>query len=307
MDFDLTDVEHDVQSSVSTLLRRHAGAARAKELVRDGAVDTQLADELAAVGMLDLFNDPDGGPSAAGLVAELVSEAAGLIPIGARSLVAPALTAGHSLPAIVAIADEGSSAPVRFAADADAMIVVGETEARWLVRGDWIAEPQPGNTGYPLARTEVNGTGVTLGVGSAELARRWWRTALAVEIAGTARAAFDLTLRYVKEREQFGRIIGSFQALQHRLAECAARVDGAHWLAREAVALGAPAELSAAAAIAACQAAQLVMLETHQITGAMGFTVEYDLHVWSLRLTALRVEAGGIGRHAEALVTARWF
>ena len=149
---------------------------------------------------------------------------------------------------------------------------------------------------------------MTLGVGSGELARRWWRTALAVEMAGdVAKAAFDLTLRYVKEREQFGRIIGSFQALQHRLAECAAQVDGARWLAREAVALSAPAELSAAAAIAACQTAQLVMTETHQITGAMGFTVEYDLHVWSLRLTALRVEAGGIGRHAEALVTARWF
>jgi alkylation response protein AidB-like acyl-CoA dehydrogenase len=306
MDFDLTDIEHGVQSSLSTLLQRHAGAARAKELVRDGAVDTQLGDELAAAGMLDLFNDPDGGPSAAGLVAELVSEAAGLLPIGARSLIAPALTSWRNLPAIVAIADEGSRAPVRFAAHADAMIVVGETEARWLVRGDWKAEPQPGNTGYPMARTEVSAPGVTLGVGSAELARRWWRTALAVEIAGTARAAFDLTVRYVKEREQFGRIIGSFQALQHRLADCAAQVDAARWLAREAVALGAPADLSAAAAVAACQAAQLVMLETHQITGAMGFTLEYDLHVWSLRLTALRVEAGGIGRHAEALVAARW-
>lgn len=53
-------------------------------------------------------------------------------------------------------------------------------------------------------------------------------------------------------------------------------------------------------------AARLITQETHQLTGAMGFTLEYDPHVWSLRPQALRTEGGGIGRHAEALVSARW-
>jgi hypothetical protein len=42
------------------------------------------------------------------------------------------------------------------------------------------------------------------------------------------------------------------------------------------------------------------------MTGAMGFTREHDLHVWSMRLEVLRLEAGGASAHHRALTTARW-
>jgi alkylation response protein AidB-like acyl-CoA dehydrogenase len=130
--------------------------------------------------------------------------------------------------------------------------------------------------------------------------------ALAVEIAGTLRAALDVTLDYVKKRRQFGRAIGSFQAVQHRLAQAAALVEGTRWLALEAAGLGAPEERAAVAAAHAAAAAKHVFDETHQFTGAMGFTREHDLHATSMRLQALRLELGGVGAHRRAVAATRW-
>jgi len=306
MDLDLNDTETSIVGSLRVLLQRHAGPARAKQLSAAARPDLALVDALAKSGFLDLFVDEQAGPSAAGLVTEEVCRAAGTMPIGARTLVAPSVTAGAELPPLVTVAEAGTTAPVRFAADAGALLLIGEDEAALLTRGEWTAEPAPSKHGYPVARIRPTGAGRGLGPGSPDVARRWWQASLAAEIAGTAQAAIDLTTKYLKEREQFGRPLGAFQALQHRLAECAVQVEGVRWLAREAIGLGAPASLAASAAVAAAGAARLITQETHQLTGAMGFTLEYDLHVWSLRLQALRTEGGGIGRHAEALVSARW-
>jgi alkylation response protein AidB-like acyl-CoA dehydrogenase len=306
MDLDLNDTEMSIVDSLRVLLQRNAGPARAKQLAITAEPDLALADALAASGFLDLFGDRLAGPSAAGLVTEEVCRSAGALPIGARTLVVPSVAAGVELPPLVAVAESGTAAPVRFAADAGALLLIGEDEAVMLVRGDWTAEPVASKCGYPVARVRATAAGRSLGAGSADVARRWWQASLAAEIAGTAQAAVDLTAKYLKEREQFGRPLSAFQALQHRLAECAVQVEGVRWLAREAIGLGVPAALAAGAAVAAAGAARLITQETHQLTGAMGFTLEYDLHVWSLRLQTLRTEGGGIGRHAEALVSARW-
>lgn len=306
MDLDLNDTETSIVDSLHVLLQRHAGPARAKQLTAAALPDLALAEALADSGFLDLFGDEHAGPSAAGLVTEEVCRAAGALPIGARTLVVPSVTAGAELPNLVTVAEAGTTAPVRFATDAGALLLIGEDEAALLTRGEWTAEPVPSKYGYPVARIQPAGGGRGLGPGSADVARRWWQASLAAEIAGTAQAALDLTAKYLKEREQFGRPLGAFQALQHRLAECAVQVEGVRWLAREAIGLGAPAALAAGAAVAAAGSARHITQETHQLTGAMGFTLEYDLHVWSLRLQALRTEGGGIGHHAEALVSARW-
>ena len=62
----------------------------------------------------------------------------------------------------------------------------------------------------------------------------------------------------------------------------------------------------AIAAAHAASAAQRVFNEMHQFSGAMGFTREHDLHVWSMRLQALRLEAGGVAGHRRAAAGARW-
>lgn len=83
-------------------------------------------------------------------------------------------------------------------------------------------------------------------------------------------------------------------------------LEGARWLAREAAWCGAPAEAAATAAAYATATAGRVFAETHQLSGAIGFTREHSLHVWSMRLQALRLELGGVAGHCSALCQTRW-
>jgi hypothetical protein len=239
-------------------------------------------------------------------VVEAVAKAGGVVAIGASALVAPGL-AGRALPGPIALTREGDTGPVRFAAHARTLLVDAgaETLQRTLAAGD--ASPVASNFMLPMGRIRAPQTGgESLGPGSGERLRSLWRLALAAETVGTMAACLDLTLEYVKRRRQFGRAIGSFQAVQHRLSQCAVAVEGSRWLVYEAAGQGAPPEAAAAAAAHATAAAGLVFAETHQFTGAMGFTREHDLHVWSMRLQALRLEAGGVAAHRRAVARARW-
>ena len=167
------------------------------------------------------------------------------------------------------------------------------------------ATPVPNRFGYPMA-TVQRWDGRSCGSGSARMVRAWWRIAVALEICGAARAALDTTVAHVRGRHQFGRPLGSFQAVQHRLAECEVLIEGARWLALEAAWSWADPERAAAAAVQALRAGERTFWETHQLSGALGFAVEYDLHLWTMRLPALRSELLSIGQPAAALTSARW-
>jgi alkylation response protein AidB-like acyl-CoA dehydrogenase len=157
-----------------------------------------------------------------------------------------------------------------------------------------------GRLARPLPRGE------SLGAGSAERLRALWRLALAAQALGAMRAAFELTLDYVKRRRQFGRAIGSFQALQHRLSECFILLEGGRWLTYECAARDAPPEASALAAAHVLTSADRVFREMHQFSGAMGFTNDHQLHLWTMPLQALRLELGGCAAHARAAAALRW-
>ncbi len=134
----------------------------------------------------------------------------------------------------------------------------------------------------------------------------WERTALgrAALMAGAIRAVAAMTLRYSGEREQFGRPIGRFQAVQAHLvtihqqaAVVASAVDGAV----EALEAGRASFEIACAKLLADRAAQLVTAAAHQTHGAIGMTKEYPLHHLTRRLWAWRDEAGGHHRWADRL------
>ena len=193
------------------------------------------------------------------------------------------------------------------AAEARTLLVDAGDEARLVALESGAAEPVRSNFMLPVARLAIDPLGgESLGPGSGERLRRFWRLALAAECVGLMSGALDVTVEYVKQRRQFRRPIGSFQAIQHRLASCKADVEGARWLTYEAAHHGAPAERAATAAGHATQAAGRVFIETHQMTGAMGFTREHDLHVWSMRLQPLVMALGGASAHHRAAVVARW-
>jgi alkylation response protein AidB-like acyl-CoA dehydrogenase len=187
----------------------------------------------------------------------------------------------------------------------------GDVHVIPLASGDM--ESVRSSFGYPMGRLRdaerfqtLLDSGVNLGPQAALAMTNWWRLSLAVEAVGTMDAALQHTVDYLKQRRQFGRAIGSFQAIQHRLSLCAIQVEASRWLTREAAYHGAQAEGVAAAAAFALSAADQVFTETHQMSGAIGFTCEFNLHVWSMRLLALRQELDGVGGARRALVRARW-
>jgi alkylation response protein AidB-like acyl-CoA dehydrogenase len=305
--FELDDDQQAIVTAVDGILGTEAGPARAREL--GGAApryDTELSDLLGVHGYLGFAFGETAGPVEAALVVEAVARACGVVAAGTEALVVPGALPDEHLPGPVALAPAAATGPIRFAADAKTLVVVGADEVT-------AAALEPGSTrrivsrfGYPMAVIADPADERSVGPGAGAAVRSWWRLALALELVGTARAALDLTVGHVRERRQFGRALGSFQALQHRLAECEVLVQGARWLAMEAAWSGAEPERTAAALTQALRAAERTFWDTHQFSGALGFAVEYDLHLWTMRLPALRAEALAMGNPAAALTAERW-
>ena len=124
--------------------------------------------------------------------------------------------------------------------------------------------------------------------------RQAMAAARAVQIAGAAGAALEMTLDYVRERRQFGRPLARFQAVQQHIAVAAAEVAAAAQIARAAFGTldrgldGGGPFLTAAAKIATGRAGTLAAKAAHQFHGAMGYTAEYPLHrltraIWQWR------------------------
>jgi alkylation response protein AidB-like acyl-CoA dehydrogenase len=141
--------------------------------------------------------------------------------------------------------------------------------------------------------------------GGAGIARRVLRTVAAAEAAGGAQAVLDQALQYSKIREQFGRTIGSFQAIKHTLADMLMRVELAVAVAWDAAGAGtgAQGELAAAAAAelaldAYCDNAQ----HNIQVHGGIGFTWEHDAHLYLRRAISLRQVVSAAGDPAADLL-----
>lgn len=307
MNFELDDDQSAILEAVGQLLERHAGPERAIELQASGEYDVDLESALDEAGFYSGLRNGEMGPLEAALVTEAIAGAAGGVAFAAKALVAPMISS-EPLTGPIAICEAGHRGPVRFAAQARTLLILTPDEAQAVSLESGDAKIVPSNFGYPMGAVsaEITGRGRSLGPGSADLLARWWRLALAIEAVGTMGAALAQTVAYLKERKQFGQTIASFQAVQHRLAECAISHQGSRWLCLEAAHLGAPPEATATAAAYVMQAANQVFSETHQLSGAIGYTREHDLHVFSMRLQALRLEFGGVAAHRRTVVQHRW-
>jgi alkylation response protein AidB-like acyl-CoA dehydrogenase len=305
VDFEPSQQQAAILEAIGALLEQHAGAKRAMALAAKGEYDVALERALDESGFADVARAEEGGPLEAALVVESVARHAGVVAVGAAALVVPALEL--SAPGPVALARAEDPGPVRYASHARTLVLDDGDVARVIPLEPGAAEPVPSNFGYPFGALRARpGRGENCGKGSGERLRGWWRVALAAEAAGTMRAALDVTLDYVKQRRQFGRAIGSFQAVQHRLAECHVLAEGSRWLALEAAWQGAPPAAAARAAAYAAAAGARIFAETHQLSGAIGFTREHDLHVFSMRFVALGLELGGLAEHRRAAARAHW-
>ncbi|MEJ7633557.1 acyl-CoA dehydrogenase family protein [Aeromicrobium sp.] len=126
--------------------------------------------------------------------------------------------------------------------------------------------------------------------------------ATAAELLGAGERVLADTVAYVKQRTQFGRAIGSYQAIKHQLADVRIALDFARPLVFGAAVDPSPRAVSAARVhcASASRLAARVGLQAH---GAIGFTDEYDLSRWLLRIQALQSAWGTPAFHRERVLT----
>jgi alkylation response protein AidB-like acyl-CoA dehydrogenase len=133
--------------------------------------------------------------------------------------------------------------------------------------------------------------------------------ALAAEQVGGADRCLDMAVEYAKVRVQFGRPIGSFQAVKHKCADMLLRAESARsasYYAAWAAAAGAP-ERSTAAALAKVYCSEAYFFcaaENIQIHGGVGFTWEHDAHLYFKRARASGAMLGDAGHHRERVAQA---
>ena len=186
----------------------------------------------------------------------------------------------------------------------------------------------PANHGSaPLAdRSARDGERTVIGAASDfDIALDEWRVLTAAALVGIARAALDLALEYVLEREQFGRLIGSYQALQHGLADFPGLIDGARFLTHKAAWSadtgrrgsagiidmdgGEVTEFGALAAMAFIQAADAAAVCTDRSLhyhGGYGFSAEYDIQLYFRRARGWANILGDPSRERLRLADLLW-
>ena len=150
-----------------------------------------------------------------------------------------------------------------------------------------------------LARVEARDTAdIAADPGLADLAA----ILLAAEQIGAAAKCLDLTVEYTKERVQFGRPIGSFQALKHRMADLYVAVQSARAVVNEAIAEPS-ATAAAVARVAASEAFSTVAAEAVQMHGGIAITWEHDIQLYFKRAHASAQLLGPPREHLRRLET----
>lgn len=116
---------------------------------------------------------------------------------------------------------------------------------------------------------------------------------LAAQAMGGAERAVEITVEYAKERVQFGKPLGAFQAISHYLADATTQVDGGKALVYEAAWARAQgrdvARLAPMAKLFACQVYRDVTAMCQQVWGGVGFTIEYDIQLYFRRAKQLQI------------------
>lgn len=317
MYFGLSDQARELRDGVRDVLAGACTPATVRAAWPDG--DAPQVDRLwAALGELGLLGlvvpEEHGGLDLGPLVAVAALEEAGYagVPgplVETVTVVAPVLAAaGHDLlPDVLAgtarVAVQTGPDAVPYAASVDAVLQVGDG-VRLLSRDDAKLEAVATVDGSRALATVV-GEGTPL-VATADLLVA--RLGTAAFLLGLARRQVDLTVAYVKDRKQFGVAVGAFQALKHPLADAVVGTEFA-WpvvlRAAQSVADGDPdASMHVAMAkLLASESAYRVSRVCLQAHGAIGYTTEYDLHLFGKRTWALAADWGSPAQLRGELAT----
>jgi alkylation response protein AidB-like acyl-CoA dehydrogenase len=159
----------------------------------------------------------------------------------------------------------------------------------------------------PLAKVVLRATPATMVAAVAEGIPHVAYLALAAEQAGGARLCLEMSSGYARDRYQFGRPIGSFQAVKHKCADMLVQVELAEAAVREAARLGDasdPAFPLAAVTAHACasRAYMFAAMENIQVHGGVGFTWEHPAHRYFRRAKSAQLLFGGPAAYLEEVL-----
>ncbi len=282
MNFDFDDTQYALRDLARELFTRESPPSRLRGLMDGRSLDRSVWKTMAAAGITGV-TVPEGYGGAGGneLDLALVYEEA-----GRAALPEPLLdTVGIAAPIIATYGTH-------------------KQRERWLpaiASGDAIIAVDSSAYAYEADATLSIGDDVRLdgeSIGDVHVAayqRAFFGTASLLN--GVAMQLLQTTLAYVKDRRQFGKPVGSFQAVKHKLASMHVAIETsrpATWFAAYAVAndLDGASVDACVAKIAANDAEELCNGESLQCHGGIGFTWEHDLHFWLKRGIALRSSFG---------------
>ncbi|MFF8728031.1 acyl-CoA dehydrogenase family protein [Streptomyces sp. NPDC015171] len=287
MRFRLTDDQRALRGGVRELLDRCFGRDALRAAVdAPGRLDRALWRTLGAAGFFALrLPEADGGVGLGLPEAVLAFEEAGRAllpgPLVATHLAAGAVPGAAAGETVVAAAD-GALAEWLDAAD----VVLGDASGALPLRS---VDPLT-----PLHRVPGTGGGAP-GTAAALLT--------AAEQLGTAGRVCELAVQHARTREQFGRPVGAFQAVQHLCADLLVRAETARAAVYAAAVTADPADI-AAARLLADEAAVRGARDCLQVHGGMGFTWEADVHLHLKRAWVRAQRTGGSTQSEELLAAA---
>lgn len=311
MDFVLSDDQVDLQEELRRFLAaRVTPEVRRAAMSLPGAVDRDLWTRVATMGVFALtVPEADGGVDLGMADAVVVFEELGRVampgPLIPTFLAAGVVDGAAWGDTVVGLVPAGAPAMVEHLDGLDALLVLDGADVR-------VASPLP--AGAPVDRPLDPLTPVTvvdqLAGGPVDLdgddvRRRGGMLAAAFQV-GLGQAALDLATAYAAQREQFGRTIGSFQAVKHLLADAAVAVETARAGVHAAAVThdeggGDVDRLVHGARIVASAAAERSARACIQVHGGMGYTWELDAHLFLKRSLVLDQSFGGTAAAVDAL------
>jgi alkylation response protein AidB-like acyl-CoA dehydrogenase len=296
MNFDLTTEEREIKRTARDLLAARSSFERVRAAAESQLYDDGLWRELSDLGWPGIAIGEEHGGQGLGavglaIVLEELGYAVAAAPLLSTALAALAIEHAGSaaqrarwLPGLASGEITGALGAHDLVPDGDSaevMVLLVDGHARVVERGN--ADIEPFATIDPTRHfARVSGDGEPLPgdvVGAVDRAA----AAVAAELVGVSQRALDMTVAYVKQREQFGVPVGSFQAVGHRCAEMLLHTEAARSAAYYAawVADAAPDRLAEAATLAkaaASEGGREVTASAIQAHGGVGFTWEADVH-----------------------------
>ncbi|MGH3959676.1 acyl-CoA dehydrogenase IpdE2 [Mycobacterium sp.] len=283
-----------LRETVATLVAKHASPAAVREAMEsasgyDESLWRLLCEQVgvAALVVPEAYGGAGGDLGDAAVVVEELGKGLVPTPLLGTTLAELALLAADDpdAGALERLAEGMAVGAVVFdpgyvVNGAIADIVIGATDGKLTRWSEFSAEPVDGmDPTRRLARVTPQRTeAIGADPGIAETAA----ILLAAEQIGAAARCLELTVDYTKERVQFGRPIGSFQALKHRMADLYVAVQAARAVVNDAVADPSPTA-AALARIAASEALNTVAAESIQLHGGIAITWEHDMHLYFKR------------------------